>query len=258
MARLDGKVAIVTGGGTGIGRCTALMLAAEGARVVISGRRKPPLEDVVAEIAGAGGQAVAHPGDVSRPAEAQELAQWTLAQFGRVDVLINSAGLSLNGPVDGYALTDWKTVIDTNLTGTFLMCRAVVPFMKRQGSGQIINVSSGAGRNGIANMAPYCASKFGVIGLTEALGLEVRNQNIRVSTILPGSVATAFSRTANRESQSEDSTAQRTRERTEESGYKMTPDEVAGVIISMLEQPSQAWTSEVTLRPLNMELRRRA
>jgi NAD(P)-dependent dehydrogenase (short-subunit alcohol dehydrogenase family) len=165
--------------------------------------------------------------------------------------LINSAGLSLNGEVDGYSLEDWRVVIDTNLTGTFLTCRAVAPAMKRQGGGQIINISSGAGRNGIKGMAAYCASKFGVIGFTESFALEVRSQNIRVSVLIPGSVATDFSRVAGRQSSraSDDSGSR-------EIGYSMTAEEVASVIVAMLEQPPQAWMSEVTLRPLNLELRR--
>jgi NAD(P)-dependent dehydrogenase (short-subunit alcohol dehydrogenase family) len=141
-------------------------------------------------------------------------------------------------------------VIDTNLTGTFLTCRAVLPAMKRQGGGQIVNISSGAGRNGIKNMAAYCAAKFGVIGFTESLALEVRNHNIRVAALLPGSVATNFAHTARREGVGE-ATAQ-----SRDIGYAMTADEVAGVIAAMLAQPAQAWMSEVVLRPLNLELQR--
>ncbi|HMY76149.1 MAG TPA: SDR family NAD(P)-dependent oxidoreductase, partial [Blastocatellia bacterium] len=121
--------------------------------------------------------------------------------------------------------------------------------------GQIINISSGAGRDGIKGMAAYCAAKFGVVGFTESLGLEVRDQNIRVSVLLPGSVATGFSRIARRKERSgEHSSIGATT--SVDIGYSMTPDEVASVIVSMLEQPPQAWMSEVVLRPLNLELRR--
>ena len=140
-------------------------------------------------------------------------------------------------------------MIETNLTGTFLTCRAVLPQMKRQGAGDIINISSGAGRNGIKQMAAYCASKFGVIGFTESLALEVRNHNIRVSSLLPGSVATDFSRVARRQEHDGE-------QATTDIGYSMTAEEVASVIVAMLEQPRQAWTSEVILRPLNTDLRR--
>src|SRR5258705_4468799 len=130
MARLDGTVAMVRGGGSGMGRCTALMLAREGARVVISGRRKPPLEDVVAEITRAGGQAVAHPGDVSRPADAQELAQWTLAQFCRVDVLVNNAGHSSKVRyLRWIGLEEWEKGIAGNVTRAHPLTQAVRPSM---------------------------------------------------------------------------------------------------------------------------------
>ena len=244
-------VAIITGASSGIGRATALALADRGLRLALLARSESVLSEVAEETRGRGASDVAYfICDVRDEAAVDRAVASTLERFGRVDVLINSAGLSLNGEVDGYSLEDWRTVIDTNLTGTFLTCRAVAPVMKRQGGGQIINISSGAGRNGIKEMAAYCASKFGVIGFTESLALEVRNQNIRVSVLLPGSVATDFSRVAKR-----DQTASIGESR--EIGYSMTAEEVASVIVAMLEQPSQAWMSEVTLRPLNLELKRR-
>lgn len=243
------NVAIVTGASSGIGRATALALGRKGLRIALLARSSGRLEKVNEEVSQAGSPDAIHlKCDVSNEGNVDRATATILDRWGRVDVLVNNAGLSLNGPVEEYSLEDWRTVIGTNLTGTFLMCRAVLSAMKRQSGGQIINVSSGAGRNGIAGMGAYCASKFGVIGLTESLGLEVRNHNIRVSVILPGSVATEFSSVANRgrpEGHDESSI-----------GYKMTADEVAGVIVSMLEQPDQAWTSEVVLRPLNLELRR--
>jgi len=244
-------VAIITGASSGIGRATALALAERGLRLALLARSESGLSDVADEARGRGATDAAYfICDVRDEAAVDRAVSSTLERFGRVDVLINSAGLSLNGEVDGYSLEDWNAVIGANLTGTFLTCRAVTPVMKRQGGGQIINISSGAGRNGIKEMAAYCASKFGVIGFTESLALEVRNQNIRVSVLLPGSVATNFSRVAKR-----DRTASTGESR--DIGYSMTAEEVASVIVAMLEQPSQAWMSEVTLRPLNLELKRR-
>jgi 3-oxoacyl-[acyl-carrier protein] reductase len=244
-------VAIITGASSGIGRATALALAERGLRLALLARSEGGLSDVADEAKGRGaGDAAYFICDVRDESAVDRAVASTLERFGRVDVLINSAGLSLNGEVDGYSLEDWNAVIGANLTGTFLTCRAVAPVMKRQGGGQIINISSGAGRNGIKEMAAYCASKFGVIGFTESLALEVRNQNIRVSVLLPGSVATDFSRVAKR-----DQTASIGESR--EIGYSMTAEEVASVIVAMLEQPSQAWMSEVTLRPLNLEFKRR-
>ena len=237
------SVAIITGASSGIGHATALALAARGVRVALLARSAGRLIDLAAQC----GEALPLVCDVRDEAAVNKAVAATLSRWGRIDVLINSAGLSLNGEVDGYALADWHTVLDTNLTGTFLTCRAVLPVMKRQGGGQIINISSGAGRNGIKQMAAYCAAKFGVIGFTESLALEVRNQNIRVSVLLPGSVATDFSRVAKREAHTAAG---------HDIGYAMTAEEVAAVIVAMLAQPAQAWLSEVVLRPLNLEMRR--
>jgi 3-oxoacyl-[acyl-carrier protein] reductase len=244
-------VAVVTGASSGIGRAAALAFAERGMRLALLARSERTLSEVADEARGRGASDVAYfICDVRDESAIARAIASTLDRFGRIDILINSAGLSLNGEVDGYPIEDWRTVIDTNLTGTFLTCRAVAPAMKRQGGGQIINISSGAGRNGIKDMSAYCASKFGVIGFTEAFGLEVRNQNIRVSVLLPGSVATDFSRVAKRNGAVSPGGSR-------EIGYAMIAEEVASVIVAMLEQPAQAWMSEVTLRPLNMELKRR-
>ena len=169
-----------------------------------------------------------------------------MGDFSRIDVLVNAAGLALRGIVADYSIDAWNTVLDTNLTGTFNMCRAVLPQMRRQHQGQILNISSGAGRNGIAGLASYSASKFGVIGFTESLGLEVRNEDIRVSVICPGSTVSNFRHVANREKAPS----------TPKPSYSMFPSEVAGVIESMLIQPKQAWMSYVVLRPLNTSIQR--
>lgn len=254
ITMLQNAVAIITGASSGIGAATALQLAQHGVRLSLLARRPEPLEAVAASARENGAPAVlALPCDVREEASVEFAMTETLRQFGRIDILINSAGLSLNGAVESYSLDDWRTVIETNLTGTFLTCRAVLPALKQQRSGQIINISSGAGRNGIKQMAAYCASKFGVVGFTEALALEVRSHNIRVSVLLPGSVATNFSRTAKRERITETIAPQ-----SPNNGYALLPTEVAAVILAMLAQPPQAWMSEVVLRPLDMELQRSA
>ncbi|MBK7599690.1 MAG: SDR family oxidoreductase [Acidobacteria bacterium] len=244
-------VAVITGASSGIGRATALALAGKGVRLSLLARSHDSLAEV-SKLATEAGSADVHTSvcDVADEAMVQSAIRSTIEKYGRLDILINSAGLSLNGEVDGYALEDWRTVIETNLTGTFLTCREALPVMKRQSGGQIINISSGAGKNGIRNMAAYCASKFGVVGFSEALGLEVRGHNIRVSVLLPGSVATDFTRVANRQAQ------QPANSSPIDIGYSMTAGEVASVIVAMLEQPEQAWMSEVILRPLNLEMRR--
>lgn len=248
---LQGKVAIITGASSGIGAATALALAKTGANVALLGRSSERLALVAAQAEEFGTIVLSAPCDVCDELQVTSTIAKIHEKFGHLDILINCAGLSLNGTVDGYSLADWRTVLDTNLTGTFLMCRAVLPVMKSQNEGQILNVSSGAGRNGIKQMAAYCAAKFGVIGFTESLALEVRQHNIRVSVLLPGSVATNFSATANR-SETTNSTPQKNGE----IGYSLRPEEVAAVMVGMLEQPQQAWMSEVVLRPLNLDLQR--
>ena len=251
---LQNAVAIITGASSGIGAATALQFASQGARLSLWARTSERLE-AVADSAKARGasEVLALSCDIREEAQVAAALAETLRCFGRIDILINSAGLSLNGEVDGYSLEDWRTVMETNLTGTFLTCRAVLPAMKQQRSGQIINISSGAGRNGIKQMAAYCASKFGVVGFTEALALEARSHNIRVAVLLPGSVATNFSRTAKREETTETTATQ-----PRNIGSSLLPTEVAAVLQAMLEQPSQAWMSEVVLRPLDLELQRSA
>ncbi len=249
---LQNAVAIITGASSGIGAATALELARQGVRLSLLARTTERLHAVAAQAQANGAPDVlALPCDIRDETQVTAALTSTLQRFGRIDILINSAGLSLNGDVDGYSLEDWRTVLDTNLTGSFLTCRAVLPAMKEQRSGQIINISSGAGRNGIKQMAAYCAAKFGVIGFTEALALEVRSHNIRVSVVLPGSVATNFSRTAKREPNNETAAPQATT-----NGYALLPTEVAGVLVAMLAQPAQVWLSEVVLRPLDLQLER--
>ncbi len=248
-------VTVITGASSGIGRATALALAGRGARLSLLARSDNDLAEVTREALDRGAADVRYfICDLRDETAVDRAIESTLDHFGRIDVLLNSAGLSLNGAVEGYSLDDWRTVIDTNLTGTFLTCRAVLPAMKRQGVGQIINISSGAGRNGVKDMSAYSASKFGVIGFTESLALEVRNHNIRVSVLLPGSVATDFSRVAKREG-----ATCRSGGGSEDIGYSMMAEEVASVIVMMIDQAlqaPQAWMSEVTLRPLNLELSR--
>jgi 3-oxoacyl-[acyl-carrier protein] reductase len=244
------KAAIITGASSGIGRATALALARKGVRLCLLARSEKDLGLVAAEALALGAADVcSFACDIRDEAAVDDSISAAIEQFGRIDFLINSAGLSLNGEVDGYSLEDWRTVMETNLTGTFLTCRAVLPAMISQGGGQIVNISSGAGRNGIKQMAAYCASKFGVIGFTESLALEVRDRNIRASVLIPGSTATDFSRVAKRVDG----------ERAEpegEIGYSMTSEEVASALVAILAQPDQAWMSEVVLRPLNLGLRR--
>ena len=197
---LDGMVAVVTGGSSGIGRSAAIAFARAGASVVAVGRSAARLEETIAEAEKAG----TAPGaghlslvlDVGSEEDMARMADRALERFGRIDILLASAGIlrSGKGPKTATELTpaDWNAILRTNLRGTFLSNRAVLPAMLRQKSGDIINVSSTSGLRGFAYDAAYCASKFGIIGLSESLSEEVRRSGIRVTTICPGPAATAM------------------------------------------------------------------
>jgi len=192
MGALDGQVAIMTGGGTGIGRAAALMLAAEGAQVVVAGRRKAPLDEVVGEIAKAGGRAVARPCDVEKAAEARALAEWTIAQYGRVDILVNNAGHSSRARnIRWVGQEEWDSVLAVNLTGVYALTQAVLPSMIERGGGTIITISSLAAlRPGLIGGAPYGAAKAAVLNLMGHVHKVLRDKGIRATTIMPAEVDT--------------------------------------------------------------------
>ena len=188
--QLSGKVALVTGASSGIGEGAALALAEAGALVAISGRRKERLDALVARIEAAGGTALALPGDVSVEAEATRSVEDTVARFGRIDILVNSAGINEFGGIEVLSLDQWEKVIDINLMGTIYTCRAAFPHMKAQGAGDIVNISSTSGRRSAWQFASYSTSKFGVTGFTEALRQEGGSAGIRVAIVEPGATAT--------------------------------------------------------------------
>ena len=192
MGILAGQVAIVTGGGTGIGRETARMLAAEGAHVIVTGRRKAPLDAVVAEIEAAGGQATPRQADMESPTEPVELGEWAVRELGRVDVLVNNAGHSSTiRSIRWVRKADWDSVIGANLTGVFLLTQAVLPSMLARGAGTIVTVSSVAGiRPGLMGGLPYSAAKAAVRNLMGHIHSEHRDKGIRATTILPAEVDT--------------------------------------------------------------------
>jgi NADP-dependent 3-hydroxy acid dehydrogenase YdfG len=187
---LSGKVALVTGASSGIGEATALAFAAEGMEVAISGRRRERLEALAVRIIAAGGKALALPGDVSIEADATAAVEATVAAFGRIDILVNAAGVNEAGGIETLTTEQWHRVIDINLMGTIYTCKAAFPHMKAQGAGDIVNISSTAGRRSGWQFASYATSKFGVTGFTEALRQEGGVAGIRVAIIEPGATAT--------------------------------------------------------------------
>lgn len=188
--RLKGKVAIVTGGGTGIGKAIALEFVREGAKVAVMGRRSDKLEEVVGEMKKLGGEGIAIQGDVSKPSDVDRMVKVTVERFKRLDILANCAGILISAGLAHHTEKIWDDTIDINLKGSFLCIQRVVPEMLKQGKGKIINIASIAGQIGFPNSVAYCASKGGIMGMTKALAMDLAPQKINVNDIAPGDVET--------------------------------------------------------------------
>jgi NAD(P)-dependent dehydrogenase (short-subunit alcohol dehydrogenase family) len=195
MIRFDGKVVLITGAGRGIGKALALGFAEAGARVIAVSRTKTEIESTARAAQAFGPPSMAIEADVSRLEGVRQMAQQVESRFGRLDVLINNAALRMNhlGKRDSYyirfadlAVDDWDATINVNLRGPFLCIRECLALMQRSGAGSIINISAGGGKKGMAGRVPYCASKFGLEGLTQSLALEFREHHIAVNSLSPG------------------------------------------------------------------------
>lgn len=191
---LAGRVAVVTGASRGIGRCIAECLAWQGATVALVSRSVDLLREVVAVIRSNGGLAEAFVCDVRNEDEVEKVCRQIRERFGHVHVLVNNAGINIRRPITELSLREWKDVIDTNLTGPFLMCRGLVNIMGHDGYGRIVNISSILGIVGLSQRAAYAASKAGLIGLTRCLALELAPRGITVNAVCPGPVATEINR----------------------------------------------------------------
>ena len=227
---LAGKVALVTGGSRGIGRAIAEALIDRGAHVVITGRNADDLSSSHRDL-GAGALAVS--ADVRSAAEVERAVRQGIEHFGGIDILVNNAGVGVFRNAADMTVDEWQTVIETNVSGVFYACRAVIPHLRQRGGGWIINISSLAAKNPFAGGAAYSASKAALNAFSEALMQEVRYDNIRVSCVLPGSVATGFS------GRGASGTA----------GWKVQPEDVAQVVIDLLLMPPRSLPSRVELRP---------
>jgi 3-oxoacyl-[acyl-carrier protein] reductase len=228
MLDLNGTVAVVTGATKGIGLATARTLAGAGATVAVAARTSADVRRVAGEL---GHGAVGVVCDVQRLADCEHLVAQTVEAFGRLDVLVNNAGIGVFAAVEALSVEDWRRQIATNLDGVFYCCRAALPHLKRNG-GWIVNIGSLAGKNPFVGGAAYNATKFGLLGFSEALMLEVRHQGVRVVCVMPGSVASDFSGDAAAGSE-----------------WKLHPEDVAQVVGDLLAFPERALPSRVEIRP---------
>lgn len=184
------KVVVVTGASRGIGRAIASKMAAAGAKVVVSARSTEALESLVDEVRKQGGEAVSVPTDISKSSDVQAMFDAAMNAFGRVDVLVNNAGITRDNLLVRMKDADWDAVLDTNLKGAFLCTRAAAKIMGKQRVGRIINISSVVGEMGNAGQANYCASKAGLIGLTKSVARELAKRNVTVNAVTPGFIVT--------------------------------------------------------------------
>src|SRR5271168_3948246 len=190
MLRLSGKVAFITGGGSGIGRACALAFAREGAQVAVAGRKKEPLDKVAGEIGAGGGKALALSCDVTQRSSVEDALAQAEKHFGRLDTIVNNAGAVVVATVEHTSDEAWDRVLAANLTGTFFVSRAALGPLRRAGGGAIVNIGSVLGLVARRDRAAYCAAKAGVTGLTKAMALDHAHQNIRVNCICPSIVET--------------------------------------------------------------------
>ncbi len=227
---LAGKVAIVTGGTRGIGLAIVRGLVARGAKVVVSGRKAEAIAAVREEL----GDAVSGvAGDVADEGVAEALVRTATDTYGGLDILVNNAGVGTFKPVAELSGAEWHRLMATNLTGVFLCSHAAIPALRARKGGWIINISSLAGKNQFIGGAAYCASKAGLNAFSEALMLEVRDDDIRVSYVMPGSVQTAFSPGGDAASMD----------------WKLAPEDVAQVVFDLLAHSSRSLPSRVEIRP---------
>jgi NADP-dependent 3-hydroxy acid dehydrogenase YdfG len=241
--KLDGKVAIITGASSGIGEATAFALAAEGAKVAIAARRAERLDAIAKRIEASGGQVLPIVTDITDEAQVNHLVQKTKVELGRMDILVNSAGIGVFGTIDTGNPAEWRRAFDVNVLGVLYAIHAVLPLLKAQKSGHIVNISSVDGRIAQADAGVYSATKWGVNALSEALRQEVSKDNIRVTIIEPGLVDTPFIDLIS------DPIIKQISEEELKTITPLQGEDIARAIIYAVTQPDHVNVNEILIRP---------
>jgi NADP-dependent 3-hydroxy acid dehydrogenase YdfG len=231
-AQLNIRTAVVTGGSRGIGLAIAEAFASAGVNVAVAGRDASALAAAERSLASRGAGVLVSRVDVRDYGAVEKLMSDTAARFGGIDVLVNNAGVGAFAPVDEMSLEDWHTVIDTNLNAVFYCTKAALPYLRKSGNAYVINISSLAGKNWFAGGAAYCASKAGVNAFSEALMQDVRQHDIRVTYVMPGSVNTEFNFKG-----------------AKPADWKLTGEDIASVVLDLVRSDKRALASRVEIRP---------
>ena len=240
MNNIHGKVVLITGASSGIGETTAKVLAAQGAKVVLGARRIDRLEALVADITAAGGSAIARALDVTRRDDVQAFADHALDTFGRIDVIVNNAGVMPLSPMAALHVEEWERTIDVNIKGVLYGIAAVLPVMQAQGSGHVINIASIGGLYTMPTAVVYCASKFAVRAISD--GLRQENDRIRVTCVYPGVVESELADTI-----THDDTARAIAQFRQ---IALKPDAIASAIAHAIGQPADVDTTDIVVRPV--------
>ena len=248
MGALDEKVALITGASSGIGEATALALAGEGAKVALVARRAERLSDLAERIEKDGGDALAIEADVSDHGKCEALIAETAGSLGGLNILVNNAGVMLLGPVDGADVSEWQTMVEVNLLGLLYCAREAIPVIRDSGGGDIVNISSIAGRQASLGTAVYNLTKWGVVGFSEGLRQEVLHSNIRVSCVEPGFVDTELQ--GHNEHPMVVEAIKKERERI---GDLLQAEDIARAIAYTVSQPPHVAVNEIMIRPTKQQ-----
>ena len=241
---LEGRRALITGASSGIGEATAMMMAAEGASVAVTARRKDRLDELVGRIEGEGGRAVAIEADIADEAQVRSLVDAASTELGGLDALVNNAGVMLLGLVQGAETEEWRRMVEVNLLGLLYCTHAAMPIMREGGGGDVVNVSSVAGRVAAMGSAVYNMTKWGVVGFSEALRQEGVHVGVRVTCVEPGFVDTELQ--GHNENPMVLEQIEKMRERT---GKVLEAGDIARAVLYALAQPKHVSVNEIMVRP---------